>query len=1284
LLSSYDRACAGSSLLTLVHGEGGSGKSRVLNELGRRLRLEGSPVLEGRAEPGRPFGAFASVVERALRFLSEVGASPSADLSDLGCREGCHAFWYQHEGELEGGFEPLTASSEGGRFGPAKVMERRMRFFDAVAALLREVSKVRTPLVLLHDLDRADGGTSKLLAHLLDGSSWLGRDHLSEGRDRAEVGALFVASCRSVVVEEASPLAGLLHHPAGGTLELGPLDADGVRAYLQSPEAVAQVLERTEGNPERLDLLLQARPLTPEESLGRRMLALPDSGRALVEALSVLGHSGDLDTLIGVAQIRPDAASMAALRACPLLLTEVLDGRILLSFARSSERERAYELLDETRRRALHSRFADHFAGTLDEGTPAQSGARTSRLGSAPLDQRAHSEQAARHALLAGDLERALPLAVVAARSLAARHAHGEAAALLEEFPAEFLTSSDEDLLAELAELHRVAGDYSRALRHAKGLRDRDPSSSDAARRVGDLLTQAGHLAEATRTLEDARRLAVLADDARGGAQAQALLAELHYQRAAYADAVTCAQEALDAAAEDISLGIHARNTLGKVALAQRDASAATELFEQNRQMAHDHGLGHAEAQALTNLAVAMLKRQDFDAARTTFEQAIRVAAHAGDTRDHAIATEGLAVLAHLRRDASAALHHYHEAIVQLKRLGNRAMLARVANNLGELYLSLGDRTRARSLCDFATHMGGIDLSPAVRAEGLLLRGRVDLADLELGEARGAFEAALSTFEAIGEDRRIDAALALIRVCLAEGHVSDAEARVAALAHEELTPKRRAELSLVAAELDRAAGRPPLAAARRACTHAEAARDPHRLLPALLHRCRAHLDEGEVAAAARDLDRAYEIDADLTARVPEQAHDAWAQRPLRGLLTELDARLRSSARSGHTGGWQSATPSRGVTRPSRPPAQAANDAELRRLRQTFPELIGSSPRMTHVLRMLEKVAPTDAMVLIRGESGTGKELVAEALHENSARKTRPIVKVNCSALVETLLLSELFGHERGAFTGATGRKKGRFELADGGTIFLDEIGDISPKTQVALLRVLQERRFERVGGTQSVEVDVRIVAATHRDLEAMVREGTFREDLYYRLRGVMIEMPALRQRPDDLAELSDHLLGRIARERGDAKKRLSADAVKLLATHAWPGNVRELENVLRSATLFSDAPTLEPVHLDAFAAGFAAPPQHAAQPQAAPPFEVPSVGAEAADLEHLLYTRVRGGEFSLLEMKKTLERDCIVRAIAETDGNITQAASLLGMKRPRLSQLVKQYGLLEGPSKRPS
>ncbi|MCA9605391.1 MAG: sigma-54-dependent Fis family transcriptional regulator, partial [Myxococcales bacterium] len=291
------------------------------------------------------------------------------------------------------------------------------------------------------------------------------------------------------------------------------------------------------------------------------------------------------------------------------------------------------------------------------------------------------------------------------------------------------------------------------------------------------------------------------------------------------------------------------------------------------------------------------------------------------------------------------------------------------------------------------------------------------------------------------------------------------------------------------------------------------------------------------------------------------------------------------------------------------------------------------------------------------ESGSGKELVAEAIHAASSRAERPFVRVNCAALVETLLSSELFGHERGAFTGADRQKKGRFELADGGTILLDEIGDISPRMQAALLRVLQEKTFERVGGTRTQRVDVRVIAATHRDLAELVAAGTFREDLYYRLRGITVRVPSLRERLGDLPGLSRHLLGKIAGESGVAAKMLAPDALDRLGQHAWPGNVRELENALRSASVMSVGSLLTAADFEALA------PSRSTLP---PPGEA-SLGA-------MMYEHVRDGG-SIYDLRKRLERDLIERALGECEGNISKAADLLGMKRPRLSKLVNEWGL---------
>ncbi len=343
-------------------------------------------------------------------------------------------------------------------------------------------------------------------------------------------------------------------------------------------------------------------------------------------------------------------------------------------------------------------------------------------------------------------------------------------------------------------------------------------------------------------------------------------------------------------------------------------------------------------------------------------------------------------------------------------------------------------------------------------------------------------------------------------------------------------------------------------------------------------------------------------------------------------------------------------------------------------------MVGREPSVVSLVSAIRKVAASDATVLILGESGSGKELVADAIHEFSPRRAGPLVKVNCSALVETLLLSELFGHEKGAFTGAMARRRGRFELAEGGTLFLDEIGDISPRTQVALLRVLEDRSFERVGGVVPMRANVRIVCATHRDLRAMVARGEFREDLYYRLKQVVLEVPSLRQRLGDLSLIAATILGRIAHERGGAPKRLSARALNALSRHTWPGNVRELENALRAAALFAEG---DEIDLDDFTTNvdglrsIGAPP--ATDPPPAPVSapslaEAPGEAEDASAPVEVTYAHVRSG-VSLSDMKRRIERECIARALEESGGNITRAAALLGMKRPRLSQLVKQYGL---------
>ena len=327
-------------------------------------------------------------------------------------------------------------------------------------------------------------------------------------------------------------------------------------------------------------------------------------------------------------------------------------------------------------------------------------------------------------------------------------------------------------------------------------------------------------------------------------------------------------------------------------------------------------------------------------------------------------------------------------------------------------------------------------------------------------------------------------------------------------------------------------------------------------------------------------------------------------------------------------------------------------AENRALQQRLDDLlrqgavIGTSPAFQRMMMLIEQVAPSSATVLIWGESGAGKELAARAIHERSARRAGPFVAVNCAALPETLLESELFGYEKGAFTGAAGRKEGRFELADGGTLFLDEVADLSPVTQPKILRVLQEGEFERVGGTKTLRVDVRIVTATNQDLVQLVREKRFREDLYYRLNVFPILLPPLRERAGDIPLFVEAFLREIGGSAGKSVKGFSAEALERLMAYSWPGNVRELRNVIERATLLAEGEVIQaedlPVHI-----------QVSAEPHS------PRVG-EAKTLDERL---------------AEMERSLILEALKESRGVQAQAARRLGINERSLWYRIKKFGI---------
>jgi DNA-binding NtrC family response regulator len=321
----------------------------------------------------------------------------------------------------------------------------------------------------------------------------------------------------------------------------------------------------------------------------------------------------------------------------------------------------------------------------------------------------------------------------------------------------------------------------------------------------------------------------------------------------------------------------------------------------------------------------------------------------------------------------------------------------------------------------------------------------------------------------------------------------------------------------------------------------------------------------------------------------------------------------------------------------------------------FENIIGSSPRMQEVYKLIRKVAPTDSTVLIRGESGTGKELIARAIHFNSPRKQKPFVPVDCGVLAQELLESELFGHVKGSFTGAIVTKPGLFEVGDGGSIFLDEIGDTNSNFQSKLLRVMQEREFTPVGGVTSRKLDLRFIVATNKDLDQLVKEGTFREDLFYRLNVISITVPPLREKKDDIPLLAYHFLKKYAREMKKNIRSVSVDAMNKLIAYGWPGNVRQLENVIERAIVMAEGDTIATEHL----------PFAVANGAAHPDTPIPKTSEELKEAKkHLRESAV-----------ESIEKSFILDALTRNDWNVTKSAEDVGMQRPNFQALMRKYNI---------
>jgi DNA-binding NtrC family response regulator/tetratricopeptide (TPR) repeat protein len=1237
----------GAPQVVFVRGPAGIGKSFLLDTFTRAVHDRGARILSGTAARGAasPYGLFASVVPSALSHLAELGL-PTATIADLTRRT-----------------VPITgrAAREAPLAGPGRTAEdRRLDLFDAVADVFGQAGRHQPPVILLDDVDAADAASLELLRYLL--ASAMGPASAAAGSDAVGARALWVIAFRD---DDALPtiLADVVARTPASTLPLDGLDTGGLRAFLSRPAMVERILDTTGGVPERIEALLTADTGGGVAALlDRRIAALPPEAQDVLSVLAVVGRPARLCAIEAIlrawtgGEAAPALDTLVAERL--VSLRTAADGPVY-GLTRMSDGARLCARLAPGRRSALHGIVGRRLAEDVD----------------------AEPAEVARHLLEVDPAGSGFAWAVRAGKALVDRLAYGEAA----EAFAGALTALEEpddpralDLYERLFELHTGLSEYPAALRWLGRLKRacrRDPARLREIRgQAARACLAMGRARLADRLCREVLGLAPdkpvdvagldLADPV--AVRAHADLAEATWTLGDYEQAVAIARAGLDVldadpdpsryAVERLSL----QNTLGKLHLHRGEYAEAETLFARSAEEAGGHGRPRERARALNNLGVVAHRQGRRREALESYRASLALRQGSGDRTREAFALQNIAALYHETGEIAAALDHYHRALSAFTRCRNAAQVSRTACNLANLYLFLGDLDRAASLSDHARALADEVCDPYLQGYAAMVCGDLARARGERSTARRQYELALDHLARIDSPRyTLETRLALAGLACEEGDLRHARAHLEAVSSvlrdrqfTGLGPTYHlvgAEVHLSAGETDAAAR--SLARARDLLLDAPDLEGPVRLY-FLMGRLREAL--GDESGADANLARAQRLLDELSARVPASHRNLFVSLPRRRAV--LDA-----------AGGREITPARirralsleDAASPPRPgPDADALEAS---------GIIGRNARLRRVLSLIDRVAGVSQPVLIRGPSGSGKELIADAIHRAGPRRDRPFLKINCAAMHEELLLSELFGHEKGAFTGAHQARKGRFELADGGTLFLDEIGDVSPKVQVALLRVLQQQEFERVGGNKTLRVDVRVICATNRNLEEMIAGGDFREDLYYRLKGVMLEVPSLGERLDDLPELVEHFLQKAATERSEPRRRLAPEVMNVLSAYPWPGNIRELEHVIQSLSLFARGETIEVADLEHHPELLAGQAHRVTPETGSPVVQTPTDDGEAPPD---FFGLARSTGLSLKDLKREVEVQCIRRALEEADGNISEAARLLGMKRSRLSQIV--------------
>jgi DNA-binding NtrC family response regulator/tetratricopeptide (TPR) repeat protein len=1251
VLEAHERLAERGSGVIVLAGPRGVGKGTILGELRRATSARGRLVLFGRAEATetRPYAAFQEPAAQAFAFLETRGQAES---------------FLDNHGRALSVLLPRLVGSSG------EMVKDKTGFFEALRAFFIDLGTLGPFTLLLSDVHYADDDTRELI-HFL--AAHLFEPEVVQSRPGNFEGVLAVAS-RTDEEQSAAWVAELGADRSFEQIDVGGLSREDLLRYLAGHSALDRLLEASRGRPEDIDELLEALPADTDALLLERIGRLDPLSQRALEALAVLGRPAGADVLADVCAVKVAeiARAMAELGDNRLVTRRLQTGELMFTFARPHHLE------------VIHANIAEHRVTELHHAIAT---ALERRHGG----EEGYEQLLAFHYLRGTRPELGAPHTLRACSTLLVTFAYGAAAELAERALAH--APDDEtrlQLLGHLVEAHRLRGDVGKALLCAKQMQDIAPPSEQpkVLRQLGELTQAHGDPKGGMVLLEEA--LAAYDEHGRSDdgdalperAQILAGMAQIAYSIGELQSAEVRAQQALSEAPQaPVGFQLKLANLEGKVLYSREDFDAAEEKFLDNLRRADAARLTHEATLARVNTGLARYRRGRHLEAREILESALSSARSVGDIHNEAHALLNLAVINQRLGALGASLGNFHAALALFSRMGNRNEVRRTTWNLANVYMAIGDHERARKHLEQTRRLAEAQDSERGRAFVHFTEGDLAFDEGRAAAALTAYEKARAIFARLGETSRvIEMTIKAAWAALLLGDVTSARTRAQQLPEGDLsvlqTARRNAIMGAVLAlgtgdgDQDAAHGLALLSGAIDEMERHQADEDAWRALLFLADR---YEGQGDARSASSARERAKAVVLRSADQLEGEHRAAFLRHPIRAALVEDEV----------LGPAEVSDPRRPAPPPAtQPPALIEGPAErLTQWDADYPEIAGKAPVLLRVFERLDRISKSaQPTVLIRGESGTGKELVAAAIHRMSERSDGPFIRVNCAALVETLLLSELFGHEKGSFTGAFARKIGRFELARGGTIFLDEIGDISPQTQVSLLRVLQERSFERVGGTQTIHTDAVVICATHRDLESMVADGSFREDLYYRLRGVVVEVPALRERPSDIPVLAHRFLREAAKEVGRAPTRLNNDAEGILVGYGWPGNIRELQNIVRSVALFCEGDVVEPRHLSEFPelfAGHAPRAPRTASPRAAPAVAIPSTPPPASresatptsEVLRKVEREAEGG-MALGDLKRKLEFEAIANAMRQTHGNITRAAALLKMKRPRLSQIV--------------